>query len=340
MAKINIRSPYFVSASRTGLTSAKLELYIYTGTRNTDRGSIDYTLNSTAYNEEVTFEISELVRDYLDVTFDGSYDSQMIWVNYQITEYVGTSPYTLTMQGLEAFDGYGYFEDGVQNQSTEINTGLLMMSNNIFYNLDGNQAVIPVSQDAEEVRFYKNNVLTNTTTITSTSESSDEIRYVGESDVDRVETWFDESSVDVVYIENIEECKHTPHKITFVNKFGVLQDVWFFKRSNLSLKTKEETYKSNISNSGSYSINDHQTKVLSKQGAEKLVLNSGFVVEQYNEVFKQLMLSEKVWINYEAQTLPINISTSSLSYKTSLNDKMINYTIEVDFAFDKINSVR
>ena len=32
MAKINVRSPYFINVSATNLTSAKLELYIYTGT--------------------------------------------------------------------------------------------------------------------------------------------------------------------------------------------------------------------------------------------------------------------------------------------------------------------
>ncbi len=337
MAKINIRSPYFVNVSYAGLTSAKLELYIYTGTQTTNRGSIDYTLNSTAYNEEVTFEISELVRDYLDVTFNGSYDSQMVWVDYQVTEYVGASPYTLTMQQLEAFNGYGYFEDGVNPQLSDD----LLQSNTIQYILKDEVLKVPVNvNDIVDVKFYNGATLSSTVSCADTTDSSSLIKYASDvANIDRVVVDNGTTTTEV-NVEVIEECKHTPHKITFVNKFGVLQDVWFFKRSNLSLSTKKETYKSNISNSGSYSVNDHQTKVLSKQGAEKLVLNSGFVVEQYNEVFKQLMLSEKVWINYEAQTLPINISTSSLSYKTSLNDKMINYTIEVDFAFDKINSVR
>jgi len=340
MAKINIRSPYFVNVSVANLTSAKLELYVYTGTQGV-RGSIDYTLNSTAYDDEVTFEISELVRDYLDVTFDGTYDSQMVWVDYQVTRYVGTTPTVLSMQLLDGFDGYGYFEDGVQNQSTSINESALMMSNTILYNLDGEDFNIPIINDRPTtITFYNNGTTVKTVNLTSSSDS-DEYIYYGQDDTSN-KVVISPYLLDTITIniENIEECKHTPHKITFVNKFGVLQDLWFFKRSNLSLSTKKETYKSNILNSGSYSINDHQTKVLNKQGAEKLVLNSGFVDEEYNEVFRQLMLSEKVWIDYDSETLPINISSSSLNYKTNLNDKMINYTINVDFAFDKINSVR
>ena len=168
MAKINIRSPYFVSASRTGLTSAKLELYIYTGTQTTNRGSIDYTLNSTAYNEEVTFEISELVRDYLDVTFDGSYDSQMVWVDYQVTEYVGTSPYTLSMQNLEAFNGYGYFEDGVNPQLSDD----LLQSNTIQYILKDEVLKVPVNvNDIVDVKFYNGATLSNTISCADTTAS-------------------------------------------------------------------------------------------------------------------------------------------------------------------------
>ena len=32
--------------------------------------------------------------------------------------------------------------------------------------------------------------------------------------------------------------------------------------------------------------------------------------------------------------------TSSLNYKTRINDKLINYTMDVEFAFNKINNIR
>ena len=66
MAKINVRSPYFINVSASNLTSAKLELYIYTGTASSSwGGSVTYSLTSTAYNAKVSFEVSELIRDYL-----------------------------------------------------------------------------------------------------------------------------------------------------------------------------------------------------------------------------------------------------------------------------------
>ena len=106
------------------------------------------------------------------------------------------------------------------------------------------------------------------------------------------------------------------------------------------MKTKNDSYKANISNLGSYSINDRQNIIFKKTGKESLVLNTGFYPEEYNEIFRQLSLSEEVWINYEEKTLAVNITSSNLNYKTRLNDKLINYTIELEFANDKINNIR
>jgi hypothetical protein len=53
-----------------------------------------------------------------------------------------------------------------------------------------------------------------------------------------------------------------------------------------------------------------------------------------------LFLSEQVWIYYDSETLGINIDSKNIAYKTSLTDRLINYTIDVSFAFDTINNIR
>ena len=59
-----------------------------------------------------------------------------------------------------------------------------------------------------------------------------------------------------------------------------------------------------------------------------------------NSTIEEMFLSENVWIRYENKTLPVLPKSKSLAYKTVLNDKLINYTVELEFAFTKINSVR
>ncbi len=372
MAEINIRSPYFVSSTyHIQAHYAVLGLSIQ-DERVTPEAPV-YTLRSECVDNVSTFEISELVKDYLDVTFDGNYTSQVVFITYIIKVYDVNGDFINTFPAnspfITAFDGYGYFEDGANPQ----NDSALMMSNTTLYNLDGEDCVLPISNRLTDyIEFYDGTTLVNTITISSSTSGSKQIEYLAGSvsisgdyesrvliDGGIVESLgcvssefpdinkFDKAIIYdllgesiTVNVENISECKHTPHKITFINKFGALQDLWFFKKSNLSLSTKKEEYKANIFNGGSYSVNSHQKRILRKQGTEKLTLNSGFVNEEYNEVFRQLMLSEKVWINYDSKTLPINISSSSFNYKTSLNDRLINYAIKVDFAFDKINNIR
>jgi len=372
MAKINVRSPYFVNVTATNLTQCDMELYIYEGTQTTDRGAVIYDIESVAYNESVTFEISELVRDYLDVIFDGTYTGQNIWVDYRINNYINGTPsgYGSYVQ-LTGYDGYGYFEDGANPQ----NNSSVLISNDTILLLDDNNARIPVDSNlATKVSFANNGEVLYTQNISTSLESDEQIIYVsnGINGVDSfkervlsdLNAYFEDSEclkdffdlyslfpVDKIYVEDangvnvidvnlVGECLQTPYKLTFINKFGALQDLWFFKKSNTSLTTKDEKYKSNIVTNGSYSISSHVQTILNKQGNEKITLNSGFYPESNNEVFRQLLLSDKVWIEINSQTLPVNIASSSLQFKTQLNDKLINYTIDVDYAFDKINNIR
>jgi hypothetical protein len=106
------------------------------------------------------------------------------------------------------------------------------------------------------------------------------------------------------------------------------------------MTTTEERYKSNILTNGTYNTYDAQIKLITKNGNQTLTLNSGYYPESNNEIFRQLFLSEKVWIEYKTKTLGVTIQTKNINYKTSLTDSLINYTIDVSFAFDTINNIR
>ena len=59
-----------------------------------------------------------------------------------------------------------------------------------------------------------------------------------------------------------------------------------------------------------------------------------------NDTIEELFLAENVWIRFDGKTLPITPKSKSLQLKTSLNDKLINYTVNFEFAFNKLNNVR
>jgi hypothetical protein len=374
MSKINARSPYYVSTGTvTNLTSCTLDLYIYDGLRGLDRpSSPTYTIESTAVLNKSVFEISELVRDYFTNYFSGEYASVNLWVDYQLTEFIsGVAQTPQTLVELTAFYGYGYFEDGANPQ----NADTVLQSNRSILKLADTPAVLPlyINQDID-VSYLLNGQVVYSTDFSFDDENTEQIKYVTngvngadmfedrviqdggafESNVcltafedefallavDEIRVSDADGNLTIVTVQDIEECKYQPYKLTFVNKYGALQSIWFFKRTNEVLTTKSEKYKSNIIQNNTYSTSRHQQKILTKNGSEKLTLNTGFYPEEYNDVFKQMQLSEDCWIEINSQTLPINVSSSSLNYKTHLNDKLINYTIEVDFAFDTINNIR
>ena len=379
MAKINVRSPYFVNISSNNLTSATIEILIYTGAANTTwQGSPQYSLSSTAINNKVNFDISELIKDYIPAAFNGVYPNKQLseddyttmYVDYQITLFItGGNTQSLSL-GNRAFYGYGYFEDGANPQLSQ---GYLQ-SNNVILKKDDAPIRIPVdNENTNSVAFFYQGQQVYSWVQDTNLKIQDQIVYISngvngadsfeervELDggtfednacIDQFEDDFELHPVDTVYVsavdgltiikvDNIEECKYTPYKVTFINKFGAYQDIWFFKRSNLSMTKKDEMFKSNIINNGSYNTYQHQYETFHVNAKETLSLNTGFYPESYNEVFRQMSLSDKIWIEYNEKTLPVRLTSSNLSFKTRLDDKLINYTIELEFAFDKINNVR
>ena len=145
----------------------------------------------------------------------------------------------------------------------------------------------------------------------------------------------------VITIKRICESKFNPIKVTFVNKYGAFQDIYFDKKNTEGLSIKRDSFTRNlVSLDGSYSIHSHSKKVLNVLANEDITMNTGFVDEGMNEVIKELLLSEQIWANIDNRIYPVNVTESNHTYKTSVNDKLVNYTIKFEYAFHLINNIR
>lgn len=347
--KINIRSPYYWSKSysATGTPPPSsmetvINLFIWEGALSSVPSIPKYTLRSPvvqyenlATNWYSTFEISELVRDYIDYTYDGTYSSECVWVAINLD---GTSTYELFI----AVDGYGYYEEGVNPELSRS----LMISNTVIWKPEGLTTRVPIfGNDGISVSFFNSagTFIINTTTTASTNTTT----IIKNFSVPSTTAYFivvnstaGESTT--VQVKNMNCGIHEERKITFLNKFGALQDVYFFAKEVEYISVNSTSYKPNIINleTKSYSTTEHHNKVLDVNGIDSITLSTGFVSEDYNEVIKQMMLSEKVWMTRNSVVYPMTVRANSLSYQTSLNDKLVSYTIDFDYAFDSIQSVR
>lgn len=354
MGIINTRSPHFLSVSDTDLATATLDIEIYTGNETTGySGTPQYSLSKKIIlnTTKISFEISELIRDYLDITFEGDYESSAEqfckWVRTTLTAFDGNGIQLSQAISTDlAFESYGYFEDGA-NYSFEYE-GLLMSNSEMFIE-SGDEIKIPIQTDRTvTVRFYdSDNGLLNTETFSLSDQSQDKVVYASYTDDQAAKatiqyTGDSGSETSTIKITQLSECKFTPYKTTFINKFGVLQDLYFFKKSVEKMTTKRESYKANIlASNNTYNTYNHTKRDFNIEANESVSLSSGFVNESYNEVFKQMMLSEKVWItNANNQVYPINIKTSNITFKTSVNDRLVEYTIEFDNSYNVLNDIR
>lgn len=346
MDRIQSRSPYIVEVTDTNLTSCVVEFFIFTGIYATSRpATANYTLQVEAIDETCIFDISEFADDLLDIEFDGNYDSQMIWFDYRITKYiseVAQSPSAFVLK--QCFGGYLYFEEGTQNESASEILTKTMITGNTFYRPEGEFFYLPFFDAGPTTVNYKiDGVTVDTENFTGTLDSSLKIAYVEPTNSGVPSTDVNEVVIagTSFYLKSLTCSKHDAHKVTFINKWGALQDIWFIGKSSLKIKTDSTSmYRRNTLVGDSYSINEHTSINQVKNGKQTLKVTTGFVSENYNDVIKELSLSRKVWINYNGNTLPVNVKTETIDFKTSLNDKLVEYSMELEFSFDVTNNIR
>ena len=314
MANILLRSPYFVTVTTASHLSAKMELTI--------DGTLRYTILKNATSNRTVFEIASLARDYVDISFAGTtIVADTVDISYVITTYTGldgtgtgTAQTAVTHTG---FDGYSRFRDGV-------NTVLTTSQDPTYVGNCGGDGIIYLPDD------------TAGTIIGWTDDATPVLSgfAIGAS----------ATSVDTpartYNITRVCNPKYTNVKSVYLNRYGQLQEFYFFLKNVELFSTREEKFKRNIFtySTSSYNRFDHQTKIFNKNGKTRLTLNTHYIDECYNEVIQDIMLSEYVWVYFDVWR-PCSIVTSSLTHKTSVNDKLIQYTLEVEFANDHINNI-
>ena len=385
------------------LKSAQIDIYLYDSGNPPSTPQYSLSKNLLSGESTINFEISELIKDYVEIDFRGDYENALIskLVDVEITRTFtetctnGTEvTHTETGNRLKyiAFRGYGEMEDKNLYEDSpyydkNVNPTLskdMLISNTKIYHLKGEPIRIPFYNGNDGVHKvqYKNDVTTVSSVILGgsteriTVDRDDvkadvdtgasqiytadmtHVRLNNSTDTSREELEFNEVNTinfvthrgfDVSYpIELIEECKHTPYKITFINKFGALQDLWFFKKRTDQFDVSREGYNKTLLSTNSSGVDfnrfAHTSSLLEVNSTESITLNTGFISEDHNEVIRQLMVTEFCWINEKnsigLEPVPVKPKTSSFTIKSEVNDKLINFEVEFEYANTYMQNVR
>ena len=138
---------------------------------------------------------------------------------------------------------------------------------------------------------------------------------------------------------------YEPIRLTWLNQWGVWDYYTFKMKSTKSISTKGSTYQQleGTWNESIYSPSGYRggKKAFRVNATEKIVMNTDFVNESESEWFEELINSPEVYILDGFQTdptdpllnnyvTPARLTTSSYTRKTVANDKLMQYTFEVE----------
>ena len=145
------------------------------------------------------------------------------------------------------------------------------------------------------------------------------------------------------------EMKYEPIQLQFTNQWGMWDTLTFFKASTTNLNVTKDTYRAVVGSAGAsgytWGTQARGVRTYNHNANKTLTLNTGFVEEGVASTIEQLLMSEYVLMTINRTTIrvqdtytiaqefrAVKVNTESLLMQKHINDKTINYTIEVEFA--------
>lgn len=136
-------------------------------------------------------------------------------------------------------------------------------------------------------------------------------------------------------LEETCEKKYPPVRIMWKNRYGQFDYFNFDLVSRESFNTERSRYQPQIGSWDSRLLNysDYESSLQNYivDSTLKLSVNSDYVDEAYNDIFKQLMVSDEIYWLYDQannKVKPLTLDTTTFNIKTSVVDKLIQYSFD------------
>jgi hypothetical protein len=130
--------------------------------------------------------------------------------------------------------------------------------------------------------------------------------------------------------------KYPNVRIKWKNRYGQFDFFDFYMVNKQSFSTSARGYQPQLGTwtGTSLSYNQYDSSNLNYivDSKQTISVNTDWVDESYNEIFKQLLVSEEIyWVKSQTDLAPLTIATESVTFKTGVVDKVIQYGFDFDF---------
>jgi len=362
-----VQSPTIFTLSESGLVynSASfqyyLDLYYWDGAPNQSSSIANYTLVKYPNASNVgIFDVGRILNSTLTSSAETNpsnvkyfkvdgyyrYESSSIYVT---SSHVGSGTY-------KALDGYALFDEpiGQQITSKSIHWPLMtdgpatqsVLSGDIGY---GGVYVGTTGFTQPNKLVYSGSLGNGTFTLSGSVSSSQQIQQYPQAPQSNgfpISTLSDDYSIQAysgsvalgspVYYEVVCLQKYPNVRLKWKNRYGQFDWFSFYMVNKQSFSTEKRSYQPQLGTwSGttlSYNQSDSSNLNYIVDSKQSIQINTDWIDESYNDIFKQLLVSEEIyWVKSATDLLPLTISTNSLTFKTGVVDKLIQYTFELDF---------
>lgn len=172
----------------------------------------------------------------------------------------------------------------------------------------------------------------------------------------------DPSGVRAAYVKVYKEQrgKYTPSALAYLNRFGAWDMIVFHKARHEDFEASNSQYQGfigTVSATGlSYGQDEASYRTFNAVSREKWTLNTGYVTEATGEALKDLAMSEKVLLldNFSElttgsgankeyilgnNTYAVLVDSKSFRVQKHINEKLVNYTVQVSSANNWNNTI-
>jgi len=310
----------------------------------------------------IYIDISRQISDYIDNKYNGTLQTDCVFVEVETTSTYSGGTLTDNKKFL-ALNGYNLHSQNVNHIPTEN----VLISNSTISVLSGQDINVPIylgnpfNQYLVVLYDVIDGVLNELDRVTIDSQeivnTNDIVTFANFTNVlsgKLVRIFFQQTEggfFDIsnnIDVEVVTECIYDPVKITFVNRFGVLQDFYAYKVSKETIKATNDSYNRSILQEDligglpvlSYQPTEHRTREYNRQATRSIELNTGYIAEDNNVIIEEMLTSEYIWLTVDGVIIPANLSTKSVQLLTKTNDQLIKYKLNFDYSYNEVQNIR
>jgi hypothetical protein len=340
------------------------ELYYWQGGLTASGSTADYIITKFPNTSNVgIFDLNRIINSTLTQLAQANTSNVMYYAVDFYWQYLSGSTYVtgshVKSQTYKALDGYGIFQEPIGQQIYSKTTHWPLMTDGpatqsaLIDNYGTSGVYVGTVGTTQPTKIvYSGSTGNGEYALTSTTATTGQIQQYP---IAPLQAGFPLSTSGLTYYTiqaynsttplgtplkfNVDCIQKYPNvRIKWKNRYGQFDWFNFYMINRQSFQTERKTYQPQLGSweSSTLSYQNYDSGVLNyiADSKQSISVNTFFVPESYNDIFKQLLVSDEIyWIYDEAGSLlrPLTIATSDVVFKTGVVDKLIQYQFDFNY---------